>query len=45
MTIYNFTIPGIVYLEDITKNLTILNLIPDNMNYSMDILTVVYNIV
>ena len=45
MTIYTytFTIPGVIYLEDITKQLTTLNLTPDNINYSMDILTLIYN--
>ena len=44
MTIYTFKIPGILYLEDITTKLTILNLIPDNLNYSMDILSLIYDI-
>lgn len=44
MAMYIFTINNLVYLEDIIKQLSKLNLIPDNMNYSLDKLTLIYNI-
>lgn len=44
MTTYIFTINNLVYLEDITKKLSKLNLTPDNMNYSLDKLTLIYDI-
>lgn len=43
MTMYIFTINNLVYLEDITKKLSEINLMPDNMNYTLDKLTLIYN--
>lgn len=43
MTIYTFTINNLVYLEDLTEQLSLLNLLPDNLNYSLNILTLTYS--